>query len=311
MEGLVFSPLTGLPIPEEYAPLRPVAVVVNNHSRALPQSGLSQAEIIYEVLAEGNITRLIAVFHMLEAGQIGPVRSTRMYFADVALNHDAIFVHHGGTPEGYARLANLSVDRMDGIALEGTVFWRDRTYPEWTGITRQRALEHSSYTSWQRISARMDSQEMRDYIGDGNFGFTFGEIPAGVQSAGNAEHILVPFSGYTRSFYFQPEYGHYIVHNRSGPHLDAETREPLITHNVLVQITQKRILDAIGYRAVTTVGEGRGYFAANGQFFETRWEKSSHQSPMRWYFLCGTPLVMTPGKTWVNVLQNTATVTME
>jgi hypothetical protein len=89
--------LTGLPIYEGYADRRPIAVVVNNIFAAHPQSGISSADVIYEVLTEGNITRLIALFQTEIPDKIGPVRSTRNYFAGRAMNHDAIFVHHGGT----------------------------------------------------------------------------------------------------------------------------------------------------------------------------------------------------------------------
>ncbi|MCL2498898.1 MAG: DUF3048 domain-containing protein [Defluviitaleaceae bacterium] len=89
--------LTGLPIHEGYVNRRPIAVVVNNIFAAHPQSGISSADVVYEVLTEGNITRLIAVFQTEIPDKIGPVRSTRNYFAGLAMNHDAIFVHHGGT----------------------------------------------------------------------------------------------------------------------------------------------------------------------------------------------------------------------
>jgi hypothetical protein len=88
--------------------------------------------------------------------------------------------------------------------------------------------------------------------------------------------------------------------------VDAETEEPLAVFNILIQIVQMRVVDArAGYRDVATVGSGDGFFATGGLYYPVRWAKAAHNAPMRWYFLCGTPLVLTPGKTWVCVLQNT------
>ncbi|MCL2215707.1 MAG: DUF3048 domain-containing protein [Defluviitaleaceae bacterium] len=303
--------LTGLPIYEEYINRRPVAVVVNNSRAAWPQSGLPAADVIYEILTEGDVTRLIAIFQTEIPDRIGPVRSARDFFVDMSNNHDAIFVHHGGTNSGYARVRDPVVTNLDGMALETTVFWRDRSFPAWTGLSGQRAMEHSSYTGWSRIATHMEAQNMRMYMNDAeNFGFTFGEIPEEIESIGIADNISVPFSAaYGRRFIFEPEYGHYLVENRNGPHRDAETQEQLVAHNILIQFARRHGRDAGGFSTGTIVGEGRGYLITGGQRFEVRWEKTSQTAPTRWYFACDTPLVLPPGKTWICVFQDTGTIT--
>ena len=91
------NPLTGLPIGEEWVNRRPVAIMLNNLKQALPQLGQSQADIIYEIPAEGGITRMVGVYQSLEdVGTIGSIRSARPYYLEVALGHDAIFLHAGG-----------------------------------------------------------------------------------------------------------------------------------------------------------------------------------------------------------------------
>jgi len=311
LTGMPTWMLTGLPIDEEHAQRRPMAVVINNSRDAWPQSGLPSADVIYEVLTEGDITRLLALFHSALPEKIGPVRSTRDYFSDMALNHDAIFVYHGGTVDGYERVRSLIPDNLDGMSLEGTVFWRDRTYPAWTGNTRQRAMEHSSYTGRQRIVDYIQQENMRQRVGDAeDYGFTFGDIPEEVARAGSTENLSVVYStAYIRNFIYDPQLGHYLVENRLGAHTDADTREQLTANNILIQRTQKRVVDPVaGYRSVATVGSGDGYLVADGQYYELRWEKTSHTSPMRWYFKCDTPLVLTRGKTWICVFQDTGTI---
>jgi len=301
--------LTGLPLDEAYRYRRPIAVVVNNLFAALPQSGLSYADVIYEVLAEGNITRLIAIFQSQMPEVVGPVRSTRNYFAPMAMNHDAFLVHHGGSDAGYARIRELGTEALDGMRL-ANVFWRDRTFPAWAGRTGQRGVEHSSFTGWPQIYTHITARDMRYYVQTADTGFAFGGVPANITPLGTAERVYVPFSReYERRFVFRPYYNDYLVYNPRGPHVDALTDGGQLTvRNVLVQLTTMRVIDNEGRRNVDLVGYGRGYLFTMGQQFAVRWEKSALDTPMRWQFECGTPLQLPAGTTWICVLQAGAVV---
>jgi len=335
------SMLTGLPVEEYIRIRRPVAVVINNIHRALPQSGIASADIIYEVLSEGDVTRLIGIFQSDIPDQIGPVRSARDYFVDFAFNHDAIFVHHGASPSGYSRIRGQGIHVMDGMALEGSVFWRDRTYPAWHHNSGTRPMEHSSYTGWERMAQHIDSRSIREWISyEERYGFQFGAIPANIvgHATGNlaggstataeelsestaedaasntARRILVPFSpNYIRTFIFDEDSGLYLVENRDGAHRDANTEAQVSVTNVLIQLTGKRVIagDEAGRRVVDTIGSGTGFLATGGYYFPVRWTKDSHSSPMQWFFDDGSPLMLSPGRTWINVFQTTGTVTFE
>ena len=312
MEGLVHSPLNGMPILEGLEYLRPMAVVVNNHSRALPQSGISQAEIIYEVLAEGDITRLVAIFQQLEAEAIGPVRSTRDYFVDFAIQHDAVLVHHGGSVSGYNRIRNLGIPSLDGMILEGITFWRD---PERRRIPA--LFEHSSFTGAEQLESAMEERNIRRYLeGNETINFLFNQDEEAsfaeiAQDSSPALEIIVPFSAtYPRSFIFDPERQMYAVYNIHGPHIDAllideedEEVAQIFVTNVLIQKARSRVIDNEGRREVTTVGSGTGYLATAGYIADIRWERDSNTSPTRWYFMNGEPVKFNPGQIWINVLQ--------
>ena len=311
------SHLTGLPIYEEYIYRRPIAVVINNLHRALPQSGILSADVIYEVLTEGDVTRILGIFQSCIPEKIGPVRSMRDYLIDLALNHDAIFVHHGQSPNSYRRIPLLRGARLDGMALEGPVFWRDRSYPAWFTLnTGQRPFEHSSFTNFERIQAHVGRVGIRySWPEDvSTFGFSFysGDSPDS-EGMGEANVIHVPFSqGYPRTFTYDPEQGLYLVENRHGPHLDEEG-EQIMVRNVIIQFVNKSLIagDDAGRRTVQTVGAGRGYLAANGSYQPIRWVRETHTTPTRWYFYDGTPMYLMPGKTWINVFQTTGTVVFE
>jgi len=306
------SILTGLPMPQN-ATRRPLAVVTNNIRQALPQSGIASADVIYEVLAEGDVTRLVAIYQSYIPEKIGSIRSTRDYFIDFAWNHDAIFVFHGGSPNGYNRVRSTGITHMDGGRLEGNVFWRDRTYPAWAANSGTRSTEHSSYTGRAQIESHLEANEIRNYsIQDPAFGFNFGEIPA--EKIGDALKITVPFSqNYRRIFIFDEEKNIYWVENQQGPHKDAETEEQASVSNILVQYAQMQLIagDYAGRRNVNTVGDGRGYLITNGEYFPVLWQKSSHTAPMKWTFENGDPLILSPGKTWICVFQTNGTITFD
>ncbi len=121
----VQAPLSGLWVPEELTVKRPVAVMIDNHYKARPQSGLSEAEIVYEILAEGRITRYMAVFQLNEPEKLGPVRSARSYYIDKALEYDPLYVHVGGSPQAFDDVVRLQMADMDGLA--SGAFWRKQT----------------------------------------------------------------------------------------------------------------------------------------------------------------------------------------
>ena len=264
LEENVFVPpnsrLTGLPVTEEAVNRRPLAVVINNIHRALPQSGISSADIIYEVLSEGDVTRLVAIFQSYVPEKIGPVRSARDYFVDFAFNHDAVFIHHGASPSGYGRIRGQRICVIDGMTWEGRVFWRDRTYPYWHHNSGTRPLEHSSFTGEYRLTPHLYAQQIRDYMAESqNYGFIFADN-APVQSGGQAHTVSIPFSpNYTRTFIFDEELNIYHVENRDGAHQDAINQEQVTVSNILVQLTAKSLVpgDADGRRNVQTIGQGR------------------------------------------------------
>ncbi|MCL2198970.1 MAG: DUF3048 domain-containing protein [Defluviitaleaceae bacterium] len=310
-----FSLLTGLLIHEDYAARRPLAVVVNNIRSSHPQSGIASADIVYEVLSEGDVTRLIAIFQSYFPEKIGSIRSARDYFIDFAFNHDAVFVFHGASPSGHGRIRSTGVTNLDGGQLEGSVFWRDRSFPAWTGNKGQRSREHSSFTGREQIEAHMDAREMRTTIGENPaYGFYFGELAEEMESLGEAKRVVVPFSrNYTRTFIFCEEYGHYLVENNAGAHRDAETEEQVAVKNILIRHTRMNVIagDVEGRRNVNTVGTGTGYLITGGEHYAVLWEKASHTAPTIWTFEDGTPLTLTPGRTWVCVFQHTGTVQFE
>lgn len=142
-EVIYTAPLTGLPV-EEPSLARPIAVMINNAPAARPQSGLAQADIIYEVLAEGGITRLIAVYQSYHGdATIGPVRSIRPYLIHIGESLNALLVHAGGSPEAYSILQQGNKEHLDEITNASAPFWRDPS----------RKAPHNLYTNEEKLRA--------------------------------------------------------------------------------------------------------------------------------------------------------------
>ena len=149
-----YHPLTGLPCQEDLSGKRPAAVMLNNLKAALPQQGNGQADIIYELLAEGGITRMLAVYQdPSQLGLVGSVRSARQYYWEIAKGHDAVFIHAGGSPEFYNTKNSRGLFTVDGVngyysSKEAGMFWRDRQRV----AGHEFGFEHSLLTSGQAIT---------------------------------------------------------------------------------------------------------------------------------------------------------------
>ena len=209
------SPLSGLPIGEEWLNRRPVAIMLNNLKEALPQMGQSQADIIYEVPAEGGITRMLAVYQSVEGvGKIGSIRSARPYYLELALGHDAIFIHAGGSEDAYTRISQWGVAALDGVRgpylsnqENGNLMWRD---PE---RKKSYSLEHTVVTTGEAIIQRfagytnLRQEHKEGYVYE--MDFTEDGTPSGGFSA---DHLQVPFSHYkTGEFQYDPQSGLYLI----------------------------------------------------------------------------------------------------
>jgi hypothetical protein len=137
VEGKIVYPLTGLEVEDGELSQRPVAVMINNHPNARPQSGLHKADVVYEVLSEGKITRFLAIFQSELPDVIGPVRSAREYYVDLSKGYNALYISHGWSPTAKEKLEAGEADYLNGLFYDGTLFWRED----------HRKAPHNSYIS--------------------------------------------------------------------------------------------------------------------------------------------------------------------
>ena len=309
-EGMARSPLTGEWIDEEIAARRPVAVTINNSTVALPQSGLSKADVMFETLAEGNITRLIAVFQDLDVPRIGAVRSARHYFIDFAFDYDALFVHYGGSPQAYNDVVVLGSASLNGLSwLDGLLTWRD---PERLAIRGM--YEHSVFTSGERILKSWERVGYREEFSEEwtpHFRFASEEfVPDGI----DAYDVTVPYSRtYPGRFVYDEETGRYWRFQSGEPHMDEDMDVQLSVKNILIQSTRVYIIpgDNAGRRNVETVGRGEGVYISNGRAVPVTWERSDRKTQTIWRNEQGDMLTINPGNLWIGVLPDNRELIVE
>lgn len=305
------NPLTGLPIDEKWVNARPVAIMLNNLKQAMPQLGVSQADVIYEVLAEGGITRMLALYQSVEnVGLIGSVRSARTYYLELALGHDAVYLHAGGSPDAYNKIKTWNVTALDCVngPYEGSLFWRD------ADRIRENGKVHSVVTSGETIlelfptySFRQEHEE--DYV----YEMQFAEdgTPAGGQQAST---ITVPFSSYkTGVFTYDPESGKYLVEEYGSAYIDGNTGEQVSVTNVLVLRTDCSLIpgDDAGRISVDLNSGGEGWFACGGKIIPIRWSKNGVNDQLVYTTQYGETLTLGVGTSYVNIIPLSSEITVE
>ena len=300
------NPLTGEPLDEAYVSRRPVAVMLNNLKGALPQLGVAQADILYECITEGGITRMLGVWQdPSETGAIGSIRSARPYYLELALGHDAVFIHAGGSTDAYDKIRAWGVTALDGVngpycgsSPGSNLMWRD--------AERRRNLgyEHSVITTGETIetqfasySFRMDHKEGYTY----EMAFADDGTPAGGTAANT---ITVPFSNVkTGVFTYDPEQGRYRVEEYGAPYVDGNTGEQVCVTNVLILKTACRGTgDSLGHITVDLSSGGEGYFACGGQVIPIRWSKAGRSAQLVYTDASGTPITLGRGNSYVNIV---------
>ena len=298
--------LTGLETTEELSNIRPVAIMINNIKVATPQQGISQADVIYEVLAEGGITRLLCLFtDYATLPETGSIRSSRDYYIDLSDAHDAIYVHCGGSPAAYETLSARKTENMDGISFN-TPFYRN----EWR--KKNMGMEHSMMTTGDLLVKGIQQKGYRT-TSDADQPLEFAEKDAAIGGE-DASRMTLKYSYYATSvFKYDDEKKVYMKEQYGAPHIDSNNNEQLSFKNVLVLFcSHSGVLDSSGRIAVYFTGEGEGYYMSDGEYKKIKWTKQSRTSPYTLYEEDGsTELVLNPGKSYIGIAPTGSDVNFE
>jgi Protein of unknown function (DUF3048) N-terminal domain/Protein of unknown function (DUF3048) C-terminal domain len=290
-------PLTDLPAPRGVVPDRePIAVKIGNEpGPSRPQSGLNEADIVYDTPAEGGIMRYIAVFQCQSAANIGPIRSVRwvdwhilQVFPHVVLS----FV--GGVTPNQQTVASLPF--ID----DANEFLHYAAYHD----NPARTAPDATYSTTAALWALFKKQPAPPPI----FRYT-GALPTGAHPA---SQVAINFSYGTDVIWKWDASTGQWVHTYSGvTDIDALTGKPVTTTNIIVEVVHYTFGPYVestggsGDVESQTVGRGRGFIFRNGEYIPVIWHRPSLNSPTTYVTNSGQPVGLQPGRTWVELLLDT------
>ncbi len=284
------NPLTGVRNMDEGEQYnRPIAIVVNNIKVAQTvQTGVAKADIVYETEAEGGITRLVAVFQNTDKlSQIGPIRSARCAFIDIAHAHDAVFVHHGQEPY-------YAVDQLKEI--DSYVIAENNV-----GIRKPNGLawEHRLFANTETLRQKLNDQGIKTVNETVKNWQTWADEKEKIRlSGGQAVSVTIPFSNdYTTVMRYNRETRMYTKYYKDKLVTDAVTGETLNFKNVFVLTTGISPLYS-AYVKIDMNG-GDGYYLVNGTYVPIKWSKGGTYGEFKFTNLDGTPLTVNAGTSYV------------
>ena len=283
--------------------VRPIAVMIDNdNEQARPQSGLEEAYLIYEMVVEGGATRFMAIFKNEDTEKIGPVRSSRHYFLDYALENGAIYTHYGWSPKAQSDISSLGVNNLNGVAGEGDIFWRERKFKgDW----------HSAYTSIKNIKSRADERKYSSSAPQKN-AITYSAEYLNMETDTAANSVMLNYSGkYKTGYTYDTETKLYEKSINGNPH-EMQSGETVKVKNVIIQLISDTSLgDGTDRRNVNTTGSGKGYYITDGYCKSITWSKSSRSGQTVYKDEDGNSLTINPGKTIINIISPSAKIVME
>lgn len=286
---------------------RPYAVMINNNHAAWPQCGLQDAYLVYEIIVEGGISRMMALYKDVYPTKVGSIRSARHYFIDYAEENDAIYIHWGGSPQAYSRI-NTGINDLDGIALEGSVFFRDKSL--------NRAYEHTGFVNLEKAKKYAEEKGYtRDTEKDLLLNYSAEEIDLSTDAAvTSAGEVILKYSDYHTTSYEYDEENKVYKRSMSGKaNVDLETGEQYTAKNIIAYKVKNYTLAGKnkGRQELENIGSGSGYYISNGYSVPITWEKSSHSGQTVYKYENGEEITVNDGNTFIQILPLDAKITIE
>lgn len=288
--------IPSLKIIDENSNSRSIAVMINNHNYARPNhAGLQDAYVVYELIVEGGITRLMAIFQDQTTQRIGSVRSSRHNFLDYALEYDAIYVHFGWSGLAKNDISKYKVNNINGL-YDSSTFWRDKTLKVPT--------EHTAFTSIEKIMATAKKKKYR-LTTEKEIPLKYFVFPVnldGKEGSIKADEVTIPYSSYmTTSYTYDEENRVYKRYANKVAHTDAVTKKQYTAKNIIIMKVKNYSVDSYGRQNLDTTGSGEGYYITNGYARKITWEKPSRTEVTTYRYLDGTEIILNDGNTFIQV----------
>ena len=283
---------------------RPIAVMIDNHNQAWPQAGLNQAYLVYEIIVEGGETRLMALFKGVNVDKIGPVRSSRHYFLDYAMENDAIYAHYGWSPQAESDIKRYSINNLNGITESETTFWRvkDKSAPHNAVTSTDAILKAAKAKKYKTTSTK---ESVLNYVTD--------EVE--LEDGQGATTVTIPHSTLqTVKYEYDEENQVYKRYARNKAQTDWDTGNSVTTKNIIITFCDNYELDDVenkGRQGLKNIGTFDGYYITNGKAIKIKCIKEERNKQTRYEDLKGNEIEVNDGNTWINICPTDAKVQIE
>lgn len=286
-----YSALTGIEVADQAATTQAAtAIMIENSPDARPQSGLKAAGVVFEAVAEGGITRFLAVYQQEKPQLVGPVRSVRLYYVDWLAPFQASVAHIGGSKFALDEVRNGNYRDIDQFFNAGT-YWR----------ATDRYAPHNVYTNFERLDAL---NAAKGYTQSAVAGFA--RKDAAPSATPNATSIAVKISGpsYNSSYTYDATSNIYLRSQANAPHTDREAGQITPTTVVVMNVAMTKVMED-GYREqITTTGEGKATIFQDGIVIEGVWRKPDRGTQISFVDAAGKVLELNRGQTWITAIPN-------
>lgn len=292
---IYYSKLTGVAVAETQSNLPVTAVMIENSPDARPQAGLKDAGIVYEAVAEGGITRFLALFQEAQPEYLGPVRSVRPYYLDWLIPFDAPVAHVGGSAEALAQIRTENIKDLD-YAFNSGAYQR----------VNNRYAPHNVYTSRANLLGIHNAKgwNISTFIG-----WTRKDEKASATPTAKSIDFAISGFLYNPHFDYDPTTNSYKRSQAGKPHIDEKSGIQISPKVVVAIVVPKGIHPDGVHTTYATHGSGKAYFFQDGIVTEGIWEKKDRKSEMRFGDVNGSPFALNRGNTWISVIGEAGSVT--
>lgn len=282
---------------------RPIAFMIDNNIGEGRHAGLQDSYINYEIIVEGGLTRIMAIYKDKEVSLIGPIRSSRHYYLDYALEHDAIYTHYGWSPYAEKDIKALGVNNVNGMT-DGAPFERDRSI----------AAPHNVFTSTSKVRNYLKEKGYKEESNNWkDFNYSVDEINLNPKTTTEEENtnpelkqantVSMSYSySQNRSYSYDSNNKYYLRSMNGKAHIDKESNNQLHYKNIVIIKVNNKTLDREGRQDLDTTGSGDGYFITNGYSLPIKWSKLSRNSKMNLSYADGSDVKLNDGNTFIQIV---------
>ncbi len=329
VNGVENDEIVEIPEPTTFAGnKRPIAFMIDNNINAMPQAGLLEADLIYEIIVEGGETRLMLVMQDQNIDKIGPLRSARHYFLDYALENDAIYIHYGQSPQAKSDIASLGMDAINGIYESENDFWRDSSkYAPHNAVTSSEKLiklidnkNFRTTTSQEPVlnyiveDVELDSieemeQKEKQEMENQNLQEETSKKTSQIEIA---QTITIPYSAYnTVKYEYDEQSKTYVRFSRDKKQVDWESQKEVTTKNIIITFVENETIDSYGRQTIYNIKKADGYYITNGKAIPITCEKTSRKGQTVYKDLDGNEIKVNDGKTFIQICPSNSKVEFE